>query len=81
MPNSVYAFEINRTEVCMTTGKVINHNNSQLIELPLEAHFPNDVTQVTVRANGTDRILSPAANSWDSFFKHGPMVTDDFMAE
>lgn len=52
----------------MATSKVINHDNSLLIELPLEAHFPDSVTQVTVRVNGTDRILSPAANSWDSFF-------------
>lgn len=65
----------------MTIGKVINHNNSQIVELPPEAHFPNSVTQVTVRVNGTDRILTPAANSWDSFFKQGPVVTDDFMAE
>lgn len=49
----------------MTTGKVINHNNSQIVELPLEVHFPDDIAQVTVRANGTDRILSPAAN-WTS---------------
>ncbi|MDP2716289.1 type II toxin-antitoxin system VapB family antitoxin [Rheinheimera sp.] len=65
----------------MAIGKVINYNNSQLVELPAEAHFPDSVTQVTVRVNGTDRILSPATNSWDSFFKQGPAVTDDFMAE
>ncbi|PKM21139.1 MAG: AbrB/MazE/SpoVT family DNA-binding domain-containing protein [Gammaproteobacteria bacterium HGW-Gammaproteobacteria-15] len=65
----------------MTIGKVVNHDNSQLIELPLEARFPDGVTQVTVRVNGTDRILFPTANSWDSFFKQGPLVTDDFMAE
>ncbi|WP_240223199.1 type II toxin-antitoxin system VapB family antitoxin [Rheinheimera hassiensis] len=65
----------------MTISNVINHNNSQLIELPLEAHFPDGITEVTVRVNGTDRILSPVAKSWDSFFKQGPVVTDDFMAE
>ena len=65
----------------MSICKVINHNNSQIVELPAEAHFPDSVTQVTVRLNGTDRILSPATNSWDSFFKQGPVVTDDFMNE
>lgn len=67
MPISVYAFVIKQTEVFMATGKVINYYNSQLVELPTEAHFPDSVTQVTVRLNGTDRILSPTANSWDSF--------------
>jgi len=65
----------------MTICKVINHNSSQLVELPPEAHFPDGVTQVTVRVNGTDRILSPATNSWDSFFKQGPVATDDFITE
>jgi antitoxin VapB len=65
----------------MTICKMINHNNSQIVELPAEAHFPDGVTQVTVRVNGTDRILSPTTKSWDSFFKQGPVVPDDFMAE
>jgi antitoxin VapB len=81
MPISVYAFVIKRTEVFMAIGKVIHQNNYQVVELPLEARFPDDVTQVTVQVNGTDRILSPIANSWDTFFKQGPVVTDDFMAE
>jgi antitoxin VapB len=65
----------------MTICKVINHNNSRIVELPAEAHFPDGITEVTVRVNGSDRILSPAANSWDSFFKQGPVVTDDFMEQ
>lgn len=65
----------------MKTGKVKHESNAQLVELPPDAQFPNNVTEVTVRVNGTDRILSPAAKSWDSFFLEGMPVTDDFMAE
>ena len=65
----------------MKTYNVKHEQNSQLVELPVEAHFPLRVTKVIVRENGVDRILSPAANSWDSFFHHGPAATDDFMAE
>lgn len=65
----------------MAIGKVINHNKSQLVELPPEAHLPDGITEVTVRVKGTDRILSTAANSWDSFFLQGTTVTNDFMNE
>jgi antitoxin VapB len=30
---------------------------------------------------GQDRVLSPAENTWDSFFLSGEKVTDDFMVE
>jgi antitoxin VapB len=26
-------------------------------------------------------IIAPVGRSWDSFFLHGPAVTDDFLAE
>lgn len=65
----------------MKTGKVIHKHNAQLVELTTEAQFPDNVTEVTVRVNGADRILSPATKSWDSFFLQGTQVTDDFMAD
>lgn len=65
----------------MAAGKVLKQNNAQVVQLPLEAHFPDDVKKVAVRVVGKDRILSPAANSWDLFFLQGAAVTDDFMTE
>ncbi|MDX5405685.1 MAG: AbrB/MazE/SpoVT family DNA-binding domain-containing protein [Chromatiaceae bacterium] len=65
----------------MKTGKVKHESNAQLVELPPEAQFPDNVTEVTVRVNGADRILSPTANSWDSFFLQDLPVTDDFMPD
>lgn len=64
----------------MKTSKVKHEHNAQLVELPPEAQFPDSVTQVTVRINGADRILSPVTKNWDSFFLQGLSVTDDFMA-
>lgn len=65
----------------MTTGKIFKQNNAQVVQLPLEAHFPDDVKKVAVRVVGKDRILMPVANSWDSFFLQGPAVSEDFMPE
>lgn len=65
----------------MATGKVFKQNNAQVVQLPLEAHFSDDVKKVAVRVVGKDRILTPVANSWDSFFLQGAAVTDDFMTE
>ncbi len=32
-------------------------------------------------ALGVERILSPEGHLWDQFFKAGPAVSDDFLAE
>ncbi|MFN3901640.1 MAG: type II toxin-antitoxin system VapB family antitoxin [Alishewanella aestuarii] len=65
----------------MDTGTVFKNNNTQAVRLPVEARFPDDVKKVVVRVVGKDRILTPVANSWDSFFLQGTAVTDDFMTE
>ncbi|MFN3711325.1 MAG: type II toxin-antitoxin system VapB family antitoxin [Alishewanella aestuarii] len=65
----------------MDTGTVFKNNNTQAVRLPVEARFPDDVKKVVVRVVGKDRILTPIANSWDSFFLQGTAVTDDFMTE
>lgn len=65
----------------MDTGTVFKNNNTQAVRLPVEARFPDDVKKVAVRVVGKDRILTPVANSWDSFFLQGTVVTDDFMTE
>lgn len=65
----------------MTIGTVFQHNNSQIISLPVETHFLETVEKVYVRVVGQDRILTPVANTWDSFFLRGAAVTEDFMTE
>lgn len=65
----------------MTTGTVFKNNNTQAVRLPVDARFPDNVKKVSVRIVGQDRILTPVANTWDSFFLQGAPVTDDFMTE
>lgn len=65
----------------MKTSTVFQHNNTQIINLPAETHFPEAVEKVYVRGVGQDRILTPVANTWDSFFLLCAAVTEDFMTE
>jgi len=65
----------------MTTSTVFINNRTQAVRLPAELRLPNDVKRVDVRARGHERIISPAGQSWNSFFLNGPVVSDDFLAE
>ena len=65
----------------MPIGKIFEHNRIQSVSLPEGAQFPDNVRKVHVRVSGPDRILSPASQTWDSFFLGSKRVTDDFMAE
>lgn len=49
--------------------------------MPAELRLPAHVKRVHVHAHGAERIISPLNQSWDSFFKGGPRVTEDFMTE
>ncbi len=63
----------------MLKGSIFIKNNTQAVELPDEARFPDGVTHVMVQVVGNDRILTPIEHSWDSFFLSDECVTDDFM--
>ena len=65
----------------MITGSIFEHNGTQALKLPADARFPASVKRVNVRVVGFDRVLSPAENSWDSFFLSEKTVTDDFIVE
>lgn len=42
---------------------------------------PASVHKVTIRARGSERIIAPVGQTWDSFFLGGPAVSEDFMIE
>ncbi len=65
----------------MGKGSIFVNNRTQAVRLPADTRFPDGVTHVHVRVVGTDRVLSPVDNTWDSFFHSEESVTDDFMAE
>ena len=64
----------------MDQGAVFQSNRSQAVRLPKAVALPADVKRVDVVAVGRTRIITPAGESWDSWFE-GVGVTADFMAE
>lgn len=65
----------------MAIGTVFLNNRTQAVRLPAETRFPENVKNVVVRVKGNERIISPANQTWDSFFLSEEHVTDDFMTE
>ncbi len=63
----------------MATSTVFTNNRTQAVRLPAELRLPEGVRQVTVRAIGHERIISPLSETWNSFFIEGPAVSEDFM--
>ena len=53
-------------------------NRSQAVRLPKAGALPEDVKKVEIIAIGRTRIITPAGESWDSWFD-GENVSADFM--
>lgn len=64
----------------MDQGSVFQSNRSQAVRLPKAVALPDDVKRVDVVAIGRTRILTPAGESWSSWFE-GDDVTADFMPD
>ena len=64
----------------MEQGAVFQSNRSQAVRLPKAVALPDDVKRVDVVAVGRTRIITPAGQSWDSWFDDEG-VTSDFMVE
>ncbi|MET3716834.1 type II toxin-antitoxin system VapB family antitoxin [Pseudomonas sp. PvP001] len=64
----------------MEQGSVFLSNKSQAVRLPKALALPAGVKRVDVVAIGRTRILTPAGESWDSWFD-GEGVTSDFMLD
>ncbi|MBN3063643.1 antitoxin [Pectobacterium aquaticum] len=62
----------------MEKTTVFKSNRSQAVRLPKAVALPDDVKQVDIVAIGRTRIITPAGDSWDSWFE-GESVTPDFM--
>ncbi len=58
--------------------KVFRNNRSQAVRLPKAVELPESVQEVEIIAIGNRRIITPAGDSWDSWFE-GPPVSPDFM--
>ena len=65
----------------MIEASVFMTNRSQAVRLPAEVRFSEEIKKLSVRVLGSDRILSPLNQSWDSYFLNDQAVSDDFMNE
>jgi len=61
------------------TAKIFLNNRSQAVRLPKEFQFR--ATEVYIRKEGGDVILSPKPTDWSSYLSHGPVASDAFMEE
>ena len=61
------------------TARVGKNNRTQVVTLPLEFRFPEDMKEVFIRKVGEDIVLSPRPQSWADFLASGVCVSDDFM--
>ncbi len=64
----------------MARSTVFTTNRSQAVRLPKPVALPAGVRQVEITKIGRSRLISPADQSWDTFFD-GPKVSEDFVAE
>ena len=63
----------------MKSGAVFKSNTSQAIRLPKDVALPESVKRVDIIPVGRGRLIFPAGEGWDSWFREEG-VTDDFKA-
>ncbi|HUF82787.1 MAG TPA: type II toxin-antitoxin system VapB family antitoxin [Burkholderiales bacterium] len=59
------------------TAKIFLNNRSQAVRLPKDFQFT--VSEVFIRKEGEEVVLSPRPPSWDAFLARGPVAPADFM--
>jgi antitoxin VapB len=62
----------------MERASIFKSNKSQALRLPKPVAYPDDVKQVDIVIMGRARIITPAGESWDSWFD-SEGVSGDFM--
>jgi antitoxin VapB len=61
------------------TAKIFMTNRSQAVRLPRDFQF--STSEVFIRKQGDDVILSARPESWANYVSTGPMASDQFMEE
>ena len=64
----------------MERASIFKSNKSQAVRLPKRVAYPEGVKQVDIVIQGRARIITPAGESWDSWFDDKG-VSEDFMAD
>lgn len=64
----------------MVRANLFKSNKSQALRLPKPIAYPDSVKQVDIVMQGRARIITPAGESWDTWFD-GEGVSEDFMTD
>lgn len=64
----------------MERANLFKSNKSQALRLPKPVAYPDNVKQVDIVMQGRARIITPAGESWDTWFD-GVGVSEDFMTD
>jgi len=59
------------------TAKVFKNNRSQAVRLPKEFQF--STSEVFIRKQGDDVILSPRPEDWSAYLESGTVASGEFM--
>jgi len=59
------------------TAKIFMNNRSQAVRLPKEFQFAT--SEVFIRKQGDDVILSARPEDWSDYLTSGPVASDEFM--
>jgi antitoxin VapB len=58
-------------------AKIFMNNRSQAVRLPKQYQF--SVSEVFIRKQGEDVILSPRPTDWSDYLASGPIASQEFM--
>ena len=67
--------------VALRRASIFRNGANQAVRLPQELRFPEQVTEVRIRKQGDNLVLSPIRPDWASFFALTVDVPDDFLAD
>jgi antitoxin VapB len=59
------------------TAKIFMNNRSQAVRLPKEFQFTT--SEVFIRKQGDEVILSARPKDWSAYLANGPVASEDFM--
>ncbi len=59
------------------TAKIFMNNRSQAVRLPKEFQF--NTSEVFIRKEGIEVVLSPRPRDWSGYLDQGPVASRDFM--
>ena len=61
------------------TAKIFLNNRSQAVRLPKDFQF--GTSEVFIRKEGSDVVLSPRPADWSAYLDEGPVASAEFMRE